>query len=382
MTRGTQLEIRPAALIHNAKRAAQLAGGATVYAMIKANGYGHGLTLVAQTLQDHIEGFGVAVIEEAVALRESGIESPLMLLEGCFDAGEWRLAQQLHLDVVVHNAEQIEMLIAAELATAVPVWLKVDTGMHRLGVPAGQLPALVQQLLPRADIRLAGLMTHFACADMADDRQSEKQLHILRVLAERYGLPYSAANSAGLFQFSRNELTENMDLDGTFVGCLPQGGQGARVRPGIMLYGSSPVAGKSAAALNLQVTQRFSARLIAIQNVPVGEAVGYGASWVASRDSRIGIVAVGYGDGYPRHASNGAPVAVKGVRTHTVGRVSMDMIAVDLTDIAGADVGDDVELWGDLVSIDEVAAFCGTISYELFCQVTARVHRVVVHGEA
>ncbi|MBQ0754577.1 MAG: alanine racemase [Gammaproteobacteria bacterium] len=372
MTRGTQLEIRPAALIHNAERAAQLAGDAAVYAMIKANGYGHGLTLVAHTLRDYVGGFGVAVIEEAVALRESGIESPLMLLEGCFDEGEWRLAQQLNLEVVVHNIEQINTLAAAHLTDSVAVWLKVDTGMHRLGVPAEQVPTLVQQLSSRSEIQLIGLMTHFACADMADDHTSENQLRTLRSLAEQFALPYSAANSAALFQYSEN----------AFTGRLPESSQGARVRPGIMLYGASPVEGQSSAALDLQVTQQFSARLIAVNCVQAGEAVGYGATWLASRDSRIGIVAVGYGDGYPRHASNGAPVAVAGMRTRTVGRVSMDMIAIDLTEIVDAKVGDRVELWGDLVSIDEVAAFCGTISYELFCQVTARVHRVITHGKA
>lgn len=377
MTRGTQLEIRPAALIHNAKRAAQLAGDAAVYAMIKANGYGHGLTLVAHTLRDHVEGFGVAVIEEAVALRESGIESPLMLLEGCFDEGEWRLAQQLSLEVVVHNVEQIKTLAGAHLTSCVSVWLKVDTGMHRLGVPAAQVPAMVQQLLSRSDIKLAGLMTHFSCADMADDHTSKNQLQILRSLAEQFALPYSAANSAALFQYSRSAYSEN-----ACVGRLPANSQGARVRPGVMLYGSSPVEGQSSGALGLQVTQQFSACLIAVNNVQAGDAVGYGASWAAPRDSRIGIVAVGYGDGYPRHASNGAPVAVAGTRTRTVGRVSMDMIAIDLTEIIDAKVGDRVELWGDLVSIDDVATFCGTISYELFCQVTTRAHRVIADGKA
>lgn len=379
MTRGTQLEIRPNALIHNAKRAKQLAGGAAVYAMIKANGYGHGLTLVAHTLRDQVEGFGVAVIEEAVALRESGIESPLMLLEGCFDAGEWRLAQQLKLEVVIHSLEQVETLAAAHLTAPVTAWLKVDTGMHRLGFPAQQVAALVSQLLLRSDIQLAGLMTHFACADMADDQTSENQLRTLRVLAEQFALPYSAANSAALFQFSEHSFEQHTEH--SFAGRLPKNSQGVRVRPGIMLYGSSPVEGQNAAALDLQVTQQFSACLIAVNDVPAGEAVGYGASWLAPRDSRIGIVAVGYGDGYPRHASNGAPVAVAGKRTCTVGRVSMDMIAIDLTEIENAKVGDRVELWGDSVSVDEVASFCGTISYELFCQVTERAHRVVTHGK-
>lgn len=362
MTRGTQLEIRPHALIHNAQRACHLAGAASVFAMVKANAYGHGLHLVADILREHVDGYGVAVIEEAVALRELGIDAPIMLLEGCFDAGEWRLAEQLQLDVVVHSEWQLNTLDAAHIEGPISMWLKVDTGMHRIGVPEANVEKVLRSLQENQCIHVAGLMTHFACADMADDNTSESQLKKIRTLAEKFSLPYSAANSAALFQYPESS--------------------GARVRPGIMLYGSSPVAGKSAEQLMLQVTQRLTASVIAINDVPAGESVGYGATWTAQRDSKIGVVAIGYGDGYPRHAANGAPVAINGQRANTVGRVSMDMITIDLTDIQNAQVGDVVELWGDSVTIDEVAKFCGTISYELFCQITTRPHRVIADGQA
>lgn len=360
MTRGTQLDIRPAAIVHNARRACELAGASAVYAMVKANGYGHGLQLVADTLREHVDGFGVAVIEEAVALREQGIEAPIMLLEGCFDEGEWRLAEQLQLEVIIHSRHQLDSLQASGIAGPLAVWLKVDTGMHRVGVPCDQAGEILKRLQEHPACHLAGVMTHFACADMADDALSVLQLQRLRDLAESFQLPLTAANSAALYRYADSH--------------------GARVRPGIMLYGSSPFPDRKVEQLGLQVTQVLSAPLIAINEVPAGESVGYGASWRAQRDSRIGVVAIGYGDGYPRHAANVAPVAVRGQRTQVVGRVSMDMITIDLTDIPDAVIGDRVELWGDTIAVDEVAQACGTISYELFCQVTARPHRVIVDG--
>ena len=362
MTRGTELVIRPAALLHNARRARALAESSEVYAMVKANAYGHGLKRVAECLRDDVHGFGVAVIEEAVALREAGIDAPVMLLEGCFDAGEWRLAQQLNVQVAIHTVAQVDALIEANLQQSLVVWLKLDTGMHRIGLPLSELDAVLARLNDIEQVSVAGLMTHFACADMPDDAMSSSQLERLQKLARQYDLPFSAANSAALFRYQES--------------------RGSRVRPGIMLYGSSPFADKSAASLDLRVTQQLRAPIMAINQVPAGDSVGYGAAWCAQRDSRIAVVAIGYGDGYPRHAANGAPVSIRGQRAVTVGRVSMDMISVDVTDLPEVKVGDVVELWGDTVSIDEVAAFCGTISYELFCQVTARPHRMIDDGEA
>lgn len=360
MTRGTRLQIRPAALRHNARRARALAGNAEVYAMVKANGYGHGLLEVAAALRDEADGFGVAVMEEAVALREAGISSRISLLEGCFDAGEWRLAAQLDLEVVIHSPEQVASLREAGVQSVLHVWLKVDTGMHRLGVPCEAVPGVLAALSAMQSVRVDGLMTHFACADQREDPLSETQLQRLRALADEHDLPWCAANSAGLLRYPD---------------C-----RGARVRPGIMLYGASPLEETTAQELDLKVTQRLVAPVMAIVRVPAGDTVGYGGSWRAGRDSVIGVVAIGYGDGYPRHAANGAPVALNGTRTHIVGRVSMDMVTIDLTDIPDAKIGDEVELWGDTISVDEVARFCGTISYELFCQITSRPRRELLHG--
>lgn len=358
MTRNTLLELRAPALIANARKARQLAGRAAMFAMVKANAYGHGLSWAASALRPEVDGFGVALMEEAQALREAGIAAPLLLVEGCFDQQELLAASAADIQLVVHSGWQIELLERTRLPAVVTVWLKVDSGMHRLGLPVHQCAAAIARLRALPQVRLAGVMSHFACADMPQDTQSAQQLASLRRLADAHGLAFSAANSAGLYRYPDSH--------------------GALVRPGIMLYGGSPLVGHSAASLGLAVTQRLSARLIAVNEVPAGDAVGYGATWRASRPSRIGVVAIGYGDGYPRHAPSGTPVAVKGVRTGLAGRVSMDMLTVDVTDIPAAQPGDEVELWGDLVSVDDVAAACGTISYELFCQVTPRVRRVMI----
>ncbi|MDF1630533.1 MAG: alanine racemase [Alcanivoracaceae bacterium] len=358
--RGTRLELRSDSLRHNARRARQLSGGAAVFAMVKANGYGHGLVFVAQSLIEDVDGFGVAVLEEAKALREAGIGAPIMLLEGVFDTDELITAVALGCELIVHSEWQLELLESTPLPEQVSVWLKLDTGMHRLGLPLAELDAAVSRLQRCAAVSLAGMASHFACADMLGDSMSEMQLQKVRYAAARYEVPYSAANSAAIFRYPHSA--------------------GRRVRPGIMLYGSSPFADRSAASLGLQVTQRLSAKIIAVNQVPSGDVVGYGGDWCAQRDSRIAVVAIGYGDGYPRHAPSGTPLAVKNVegtwRPATLaGRVSMDMITIDVTDLPLIQVGDEVELWGDQVSVDDVAQSCGTISYELFCRLTGRPER-------
>lgn len=357
MTRGTRLEIRPHALAANAALARARAPQARLYAMVKANGYGHDMGLVAGSLASRVDGFGVALLEEANTLRQQGCDAPIMLLEGFLDRDELILASRLGLEVVIHASWQVDLLMQARLPAPLDIWLKVDTGMHRLGLPVSQASDWLATLVGTGQVRPLGLMTHLACADLPDDPLSDAQLAAVTAAAEAAGLPFSAANSAALLRYPDSH--------------------GSLVRPGIMLYGGSPLPGKTAAEIGLQVTQRLSSRLIAINAVPAGESVGYGARWRAERDSRIGVVAIGYGDGYPRHAPDGTPVAVNGHRTMLAGRVSMDMLTIDLTDLPDAAVGDAVELWGDVVDVDEVARLCGTISYELFCQVTERVVRDV-----
>ena len=352
--RGTRIEIRPGALRHNARRAKALAEGAQVFAMVKADGYGHGLTLAADAMAGEVDGFGVAVLEEARALRDHGVSAPILVAEGFFDRDELAQARALSLEVVVHSPWQVGLLL--EHPGPLRIWLKLNTGMNRLGLrpdiaqeAAGQLAA--------AGMKPVGVMTHFACADEADDGRSDTQMRLAGEVADTLGLPLSAANSAALIRYPHTRAQ--------------------RVRPGIMLYGSSPFDWQSAAQLDLAVSHRFSASLIAINEVQPGDTVGYGATWTAAQPGRIGVVAVGYGDGYPRHAPCGTPAAVNGQPTVLVGRVSMDMLTIDLSGIQ-ADIGDEVELWGDAVDVDKVARACGTISYELFCQITGRPERLVV----
>ncbi|MCG8391577.1 MAG: alanine racemase [Pseudomonadales bacterium] len=352
--RGTRVEIRPAALAHNARRARALADGAEVFAMVKANGYGHGLTLAANAMAGDVDGFGVALMEEARTLREQGIGQPVLVAEGFFDQEELELARLFSLDVVVHSLWQVKLLLAHP--GPIRIWLKLNTGMNRLGLrPSTAMEAAGQ--LAAAGMKPVGVMSHFACADDASDTTTDKQLLLAREVAERLHLPLSLANSAALIRYPQTHAQ--------------------RVRPGIMLYGSSPFDWQSAAELDLRVSHRFSARLIAINDIQPGESVGYGATWTAAAPGRVGVVAVGYGDGYPRHAPSGTPAAVNGQPTVLVGRVSMDMLTIDLNGIE-AKVGDEVELWGDDVDVDAVARACGTISYELLCQVTTRPERVIV----
>ena len=356
MPRATCLTLRPAALRHNASRARAFAGDAQLFAMVKADGYGHGLGLAARALADSVDGFGVAVLAEAVSLRHGGVQKPIMLLQGVLDEHELATALKLHLEPVVHSEWQVDLIERAGEGL-LSVWLKVNTGMHRLGVELDQASAIIDRLRAIPGVRIAGVMTHLACADQRDDPLSASQIKAIADLANAYELPFSAANSAGLVRYPDSH--------------------GSRVRPGIMLYGSSPFADRDASGMGLMPTQRLSARLIAINTVAAGGSVGYGATWTADRETRVGVVSIGYGDGYPRHAPNGTPVAVNGQRTQLVGRVSMDMLTVDLSTLPDARVGDEVELWGDVVSVDEVASLCGTISYELFCQITSRPRRVV-----
>ncbi|WP_303759952.1 alanine racemase [Alcanivorax jadensis] len=352
--RGTRVEIRCAALTHNARRARALAGSAEVFAMVKADGYGHGLTLAADAMAGEVDGFGVAVLEEARALREHGVSAPILLAEGFFDQDELEQARGLSLEVVVHSSWQVGLLL--EHPGPLRIWLKLNTGMNRLGLrPDIALEAAGQ--LAAAGMKPMGVMSHFACADEASDGRSNTQLRLAGEIADALDLPLSAANSAALIRYPH--------------------ARAQRVRPGIMLYGSSPFDWQSAAELDLAVSHRFTARLIAINEVQPGDTVGYGATWTAARPGRIGVVAAGYGDGYPRHAPSGTPAAVNGQPTVLVGRVSMDMLTIDLNGIQ-ADIGDEVELWGDDVDVDKVARACGTISYELFCQITGRPERIIV----
>lgn len=322
-----------------------------VVAMVKANAYGHGAPAVARALVDAgVDALGVAVVDEGLALRAAGISQPIVVSEGAFCAGEVRMAAAEDLALVVHQQRQVDMVVAAQ-ASSLDVWLKLETGMHRLGLSPAEAGAAVAALRPR--VRRLGAMLHFACADEPGNPLNPLQLQQLLAFCQAHGLPGSAANSGAIVSLPGSHLDS--------------------VRPGIMLYGGSPRCGQPAAAFGLQPVMTLGARVLAVSAVPAGEAVGYGCTWRAARDSRIAVVGIGYGDGYPRHAANGTPVLIAGQRAPLAGRVSMDMITVDVTGLPGVRVGDDAVLWGEGLPADEIAAHAGTISYELFCRLTARV---------
>lgn len=347
------------ALRHNYLRTRELAGGARMWAVIKANAYGHGIMRIARGLSTLADGFALLDLEDAVRLREAGISQPILLLEGFFSARDLPEIAARRLSTVVHTAEQLDWLESAQLPAGarIPLFLKVNTGMNRLGISPAQVPAALARLRAWPHAGPIGLMTHFADAD--GERGVDAQLARFAPLAAQFDGPVSMANSAALLRFPQTHADW--------------------VRPGILLYGASPAtAYMTAADIGLKPVMRFEARVIAVQQLQPGDRVGYGGLFAAERSMRIGTVACGYADGYPRHAPSGTPVAVDGVRSRLVGRVSMDMIAVDLTDIPQAGLGSVVELWGEHVSLDEVAQRAGTVNYELVCALALRVPAVEV----
>lgn len=327
-------------------------------AVVKANAYGHGLVASALCLAD-ADAFAVARLDEALALRSAGVRKPIVLLEGVFDGAQLQEAARHNLEIVVHEREQLALLENAPAGHRFVVWLKIDTGMNRLGFRPQQLDAALQAL-GRLGERLfeLRLMTHFASADEHDSPLTAQQLSRFEELTHGRGLIRSLANSAGVFAWP----AAHADW----------------VRPGLALYGVSPFADQVGGALGLTAAMRLVSTVISVREVPAGESVGYGGTWRAMRDSRVAILAGGYGDGLPRSLPNGTPVLVRGERAALAGRVSMDMIAVDVTNIAGVVVGDPGLLWGPELPVEEIAAHAGTISYELLCGVSQRVPVAVV----
>jgi alanine racemase len=351
MARPLIARIDTAALTHNLMLARRLAGVARVLAVIKANAYGHGLLRAAKALRA-ADGFAVLTLDEAAQLRGAGYTHPILLLEGFFHPDELPEIARRRLLPVIHREDQVEALARARLEHKVDLFLKLDTGMHRLGMSPKRLTDILARLRDLPQVGAITLMSHFACADEPAVGVAD-QLSRLQAAAEGTNLPVSLANSAALLSYPE--------------------AQGDWVRPGIMLYGASPFAGQSGEAIGLLPVMHLTSQLIAIQAVRKGEGVGYGHAFVAPRDMRVGIVACGYADGYPRHAGTGAPVLVEGRRTRSLGRVSMDMLHVDLSDIPNAHVGSSVTLWGAGLPVEEVAAAAGTISYELLTALAPRV---------
>lgn len=336
------------ALAHNLAVARRHAGGAKLLSVIKAGAYGHGLARAARALAAS-DGYAVLSIDEAAVLRQMGIEKPILMLEGPFDAEEMSAYSELNLTPVLHSPHQLQWLQQA--AEPLNVFLKFNSGMNRLGFPLANVEKIIDYVKAKATVAQITLMTHFATAD--EDFGIDWQWQRFLGKALPTGLPISAANSAALLRYPETHREW--------------------VRAGIMLYGASPFSDVSAEQIGLKPAMTLQSQIIALQSLKPGEAVGYGLTYMADEAVRVGIVACGYADGYPRHAPTGTPILVNGQRTRTLGRVSMDMLAVDLSKLPDAGIGSPVVLWGEGMPVEDVARAAGTVSYELLCALAPRV---------
>jgi alanine racemase len=330
----------------------RLAPRAGVMAVVKANAYGHGLIPTALALEG-VDSFAVARLDEGLALRAAGVQTPIVLLEGVFDASQLEAAARGDFELVVHIPEQLTLLQHASGQHRFTTWIKIDTGMNRLGFKPDDFPAAYAALAANAHVGSLRLLTHLASADAPTDPETTDQLRLFDRLTASLGRERSVANSAGIAAWPESHADW--------------------VRPGLLLYGVSPIAGLSAADLGLQPAMTLVSTVIAVKRVLAGERVGYGGRWTARRATTLAIVAAGYGDGYPRHMANGTPVLVEGARAGIAGRVSMDMIAIDVTDLPPVRSGAEVILWGKGLPAEEVAPHAETIAYELLCGVSQRV---------
>ncbi len=353
MTRPSRVVIDKAALKHNLQRIRELAPKSKIMAIIKADAYGHGIVRVARTLND-ADAFGVAFLEEAEQLREAGIKTDIVLLEGPHKATDLETIAELELDVVIHNLHQVEILEQASLSKQLQVWLKLDTGMHRLGFPPEQFDDALQRLQDCSAVKPAlRLMTHLATANESGHPLTNSQLDCFKQLCNNIPLEKTISNSAAVIALPETHADW--------------------VRPGLMIYGVSPLADGLAQQHGLRPVMTLESEIISIQHLKQGDTVGYGATWSCPEDMPIGIIAAGYGDGFPRHARSGTPVLVNDVRCGLIGRASMDMMTIDLRNQPDARIGDRVVLWGESLPIEEIAQHAGTIPYELLCGVHKRL---------
>ncbi|MCW2478874.1 alanine racemase [Candidatus Symbiopectobacterium sp. NZEC135] len=341
------------ALRHNMQRVRQLAPNSRLVAVVKANAYGHGAVECATTLQD-ADCFGVARLSEALVLRQAGITKPILLLEGFFSADDLPLLAQHQLETAVHSIEQLEALEQADLPHPLTVWMKLDTGMHRLGVRPDKAEAFYQRLTQcRNVVQPVNIMSHFCRADEPEFNTTLKQIACFDAFTEGKPGAQSIAASGGILLWSQAHRNQ--------------------VRPGIILYGVSPLANETATHFGLQPAMTLTSHLIAVREHKAGEAEGYGCIWTSEHDTLLGVVAMGYGDGYPRTAPFGTPVLVNGREVPLVGRVSMDMLTVDLGPDAQERVGDEVILWGEALPVERIAAHTKISAYELITRVTQRL---------
>jgi len=356
--RSTKALVRLGAISHNLETAIRYAPGSKIMAVIKANAYGHGAVEVARALQSHdvatVPAFAVAFFDEAVQLRDAGISRPILVLQGTTSQADVAEASEKNFWLMLNNQLQIDRVLRADTKRPLRVWIKIDTGMQRLGLDVTELETAFEALSALPNVRNGiVLCTHLACADELQNSLTRQQVKRLRSCAARFKLPMSIANSAGIMSWPESHADWN--------------------RPGYMLYGNSPMAAWGGDSKDLVSAMTMTSQVMAIREVSAGAGIGYGHDWVASKRSKIGVISIGYADGYPRHAANGTPVLVNGQRVPLAGRVSMDMLSIDLSGLDHVKIGDPVELWGESLSIDEVASFAGTIGYEILGGLTGRV---------
>lgn len=334
------------ALRHNFRIAREITG-AKALAVIKADAYGHGAVRCAQALEAEADGFAVACIEEALELRAAGIRAPVLLLEGFFEADELALIVEHDFWCVVHSLWQLEAIEKAALSKQITVWLKLDSGMHRVGLHPKDYQDAYQRLLASGKVAKVVLMSHFARADELHEQSSADQVAVFEAARKGLSAEISLRNSPAVLGWPQ----------------IPSDW----VRPGIMMYGATPFEEANTVAARLQPVMTLESKVICVRELPAGEPIGYGAKFITPKPMRVGVVAMGYADGYPRHAPTGTPVMVAGQRSQLIGRVSMDMLCIDLTDVPHAGLGSTVELWGKNILASDVAVAAGTIPYQIFC---------------
>jgi alanine racemase len=358
MRRAAHAVIDLKALRHNFKRVRGLAPASRVMAVIKADAYGHGMVTVAHALRKEADSFAVACVPEALSLRAAGISLPIVSLQGFNGAQQLSAAAEQRIHLVLHHPQQLRTLETVSLNHPVKVWLKIDSGMHRLGFSPHYLADIHHRVIKLNSVsKPVGLMTHLACADDRSSPYTRHQLEIFDTVVRRLEGEHSIANSAGVLG--------NPDSHRDWV------------RPGIMLYGASPFSDGNAAQEDLKSVMTLKAPLISVKQVRKGDAVGYGGTFICPQDMPVGVAAIGYGDGYPRHAASGTPVLINAQKTRLIGRISMDMLTVDLRGLRNVGLGDEVILWGQGLPVDDIARCAGTISYELLCNVGNRAYTIV-----
>lgn len=340
---------------NNYRLAKSLAPRQQAVAIIKADAYGHGAIQLASALDNEADAFGVACIEEALELRQAGIKTPILLLEGFFSADEIPIISENNFWCAVHSLDQIKALAQTTLFKPINVWLKMDSGMHRLGIMPEDYANAFNALSKLEQVADIVLMSHFASADDLTNPTTAKQIQCFDNICTELNAPVSIANSAATL--GHDEARRDFQ------------------RPGIMLYGATPFSQPHPVANKLSAVMTLTSEIIAIRDLNPGDGVGYSHRHICQQATKVGTVAMGYADGYPRHAKEGTPVMVNGQRTHIIGRVSMDMLTVDLTHIKDVNVGSSVELWGDNLPAAEIAPFADTIPYTLFTGITRRVHK-------